>query len=148
VIYHHTLSGCFLRLYTCNVVCVAWNGVLSDYFLAVNGVKQGGVLRPIIFSMYINGLLIIVLLVLVKRVGRRAVLPIESTSGTPHRGICIISIVSSSTIPVSATFVKSHPIVSYRKVGRNFGLSSLRRNDRGYTQWRRPHICLFVICNK
>jgi len=98
----------------------------------------------IIFSMCIDGLLIIVLFAVAWRFRRRAVLPIESTSLTPHRGICIVSIVSSSAIPVSATFVKSHPIVPYRKVGRNFGLSSLRRNDRGYTQWRRPHICPFV----
>jgi len=25
-------------------ICVAWNGVQSHYFLAINGVKQGGVL--------------------------------------------------------------------------------------------------------
>ena len=35
---------------------VVWNGILSDYFLAVNGVKQGGVLSPIVFSVYIDGL--------------------------------------------------------------------------------------------
>jgi len=52
----------FLGFYTCNLVRVAWNGILSDYFLAVNGVNKGGVLSPIIFSMYIDGLLIIVLL--------------------------------------------------------------------------------------
>ena len=52
----------FVGFYTCNLVRVAWNGTLSDYFLAVNGVNKGGVLSPIIFSMYIDGLLIIVLL--------------------------------------------------------------------------------------
>ena len=30
----------------------------ADYFLAVNGVKQGGVLSPIVFSVYIDGLLV------------------------------------------------------------------------------------------
>jgi len=34
------------------MIRVAWNGVLSDYFLVVNRVKQGGVLSPIIFSVY------------------------------------------------------------------------------------------------
>ena len=52
----------FVGFYTCNLVRVAWNGTLSDYFLAVNGVNKGGVLSLIIFSMYIDGLLIIVLL--------------------------------------------------------------------------------------
>ena len=40
------------------MIRVAWNGILSDYFLAVNGVKQGGVLSPVIFSVYIDGLLV------------------------------------------------------------------------------------------
>jgi len=31
---------------------------LADYFLAVNGVKQSGVLSPVIFSIYIDGLLV------------------------------------------------------------------------------------------
>ena len=39
-------------------VRVAWNGVLSAYFLATNGVKQGGVLSAVIFSLYIDGLLV------------------------------------------------------------------------------------------
>jgi len=47
-----------LRLYLNNMIRVAWNGILSDYFLAVNGVKRGGVLSPIIFSVYIDGLLV------------------------------------------------------------------------------------------
>jgi len=43
-----------LGLYLNNMMRVALNGnLLSDYFLAVNGVKQGGVLSPIIFvSLY------------------------------------------------------------------------------------------------
>jgi len=28
---------------------------LSDYFLATNGVKQGGVLNPVLFCVYIDG---------------------------------------------------------------------------------------------
>ena len=41
-----------------NYVRVSWCGVMSDYFLAVNGVKQGGVLSPVLFCVYIDGLLV------------------------------------------------------------------------------------------
>ena len=44
--------------YSSNFVHIAWNGVLSQYFLAINGVKQGGVLSPIINSIYNDGLLV------------------------------------------------------------------------------------------
>ena len=38
---------------------ISWNGTLSDYFLAVNGVKRHGVLSPVIFfSIYIDGSLV------------------------------------------------------------------------------------------
>ena len=33
-------------------------GFFSDYFVAVNGVKQGGVLSPLLFCVYLDGLLI------------------------------------------------------------------------------------------
>ena len=56
------IPPCIIRIllgfYTHNLVRVVWNGILSDYFLAVNGVKQGGVLSPIVFSVYIDGLLV------------------------------------------------------------------------------------------
>jgi len=35
---------------------VKWNGVTSDYFRAKNGVKQGGVLSPVLFSVYMDQL--------------------------------------------------------------------------------------------
>ena len=44
---------CLLGLYFNNMIHVAWNGILSDYFFAVRGVKQG----PIIFLFYIDRLL-------------------------------------------------------------------------------------------
>jgi len=46
-----------LNLYIGNVVRISWCGILSDYFLATNGVKQGGVLSPVFFCVYIDGLL-------------------------------------------------------------------------------------------
>ena len=50
------IPPCIIRIllgfYTHNLVRVVWNGILSDYFLAVNGVKQGGVLSPIVFSLH------------------------------------------------------------------------------------------------
>jgi Reverse transcriptase (RNA-dependent DNA polymerase) len=33
-----------INMYSNNLVRIAWGGVLSDYFSAINGVKQGGVL--------------------------------------------------------------------------------------------------------
>ena len=56
------LPPCIIRmlicLYTNHKVRVAWNGVHSQYFLATNGVKQGGVLSPVLYLLYIDGLLI------------------------------------------------------------------------------------------
>ena len=56
------LPACIIRLllnaYTSNFVRVAWCNVLSEYFLATNGVKQGGVLSPVIFCIYIDNLLV------------------------------------------------------------------------------------------
>ena len=47
-----------INIYTNNFVRVAWHGVMSVYFLAVNGVKQGGVLSPVLFCLYIDDLLL------------------------------------------------------------------------------------------
>ena len=46
-----------INFYTGNYVRISWCGLLSDYFLAVNGVKQGGVLSPVLYCLYIDGLL-------------------------------------------------------------------------------------------
>jgi len=37
---------------------VHWCGIISDCFLAATGVKQGGVLSPVVFCLYVEGLLI------------------------------------------------------------------------------------------
>jgi hypothetical protein len=56
------LPACIVRilinLYTANEVRVVWAGLASDYFSVLNGVKQGGVISPILFCIYIDDLLI------------------------------------------------------------------------------------------
>jgi hypothetical protein len=47
-----------IKLYTDNQVRVLWAGITSDYFIAVNGVKQGGVISPVLFCVYIDDLLV------------------------------------------------------------------------------------------
>ena len=44
-------------MYTGNQVRVLWAGLASDYFAVRNGVKQGGVISPILFCIYIDDLL-------------------------------------------------------------------------------------------
>ena len=43
--------------YTSNFVRVARCDVLSDYVVAINGVKQDGVLSPVLFCIYLDNLL-------------------------------------------------------------------------------------------
>jgi Reverse transcriptase (RNA-dependent DNA polymerase) len=47
-----------IKLYTDNQVRVLWAGITSDYCIAVNGVKQGGVIIPVLFCVYIDDLLV------------------------------------------------------------------------------------------
>jgi Reverse transcriptase (RNA-dependent DNA polymerase) len=48
-----------VNLYTQNSVRVTWDGAISKYFSAVNGVKQGAVLSPVLFCIYIDDLLLL-----------------------------------------------------------------------------------------
>ena len=46
-----------LNMYTGQTLKVKWRNIVSEEFNVTNGVKQGGVLSPILFSVYIDGLL-------------------------------------------------------------------------------------------
>ena len=46
-----------LDMYTRQRMCTTWNGVLSEFFYTQNGVKQGGILSPILFCVYVDELL-------------------------------------------------------------------------------------------
>jgi len=54
---HAYVTRVLLNLYIGNFVRISWCGILSDYFLATDGVKQGRVLSPVLFCMNIDGLL-------------------------------------------------------------------------------------------
>jgi hypothetical protein len=47
-----------LSMYTCQSLIVSWQGVRSENFDCKNGVKQGGVMSPILFCIYIEELLV------------------------------------------------------------------------------------------
>ena len=44
-------------LYTRQKICVSWAGVHSSYFTASNGIRQGGIISPVLFNIYIDILL-------------------------------------------------------------------------------------------
>ena len=52
------IHACFMRIldyvYSGHSVHVLWAGISSTYFQALNDVKQGGVISPILFCIYID----------------------------------------------------------------------------------------------
>ncbi len=51
------VTGLLLFLHTNQKLQVKWGGNISSQFGVLNGVKQGGVLAPILFAVYIDGML-------------------------------------------------------------------------------------------
>jgi len=48
-----------VNIYTGQLVKVLWNGVYSQNFRVINGVKQGSILSPVLFCVYIDELLLV-----------------------------------------------------------------------------------------
>ena len=48
---------CLWYMYLNQELCIQWNGILSDHFPACNGVKQGGVMSPLLFGIYLDSLI-------------------------------------------------------------------------------------------
>ena len=46
-----------LQMYTGFKACIYWNGFLSNMFVISNGVKQGGILSPLLFCVYFDVLI-------------------------------------------------------------------------------------------
>ena len=48
----------FMYMYTNQTLRLKWGSVMSKSFTVMNGVKQGGVLSPVLFAVYTDGLLL------------------------------------------------------------------------------------------
>ena len=51
------ITRMLMYMYTSQKLQVKWGNAMSDEFSVMNGVKQGGVLSPILFAVYMDGLL-------------------------------------------------------------------------------------------
>ena len=61
-----------LNIYINHTTRITWNGIFSDRFSIKNGVKQGGILSPVLFCIYFDGLLCKLSKAGIGRPGRRA----------------------------------------------------------------------------
>ena len=46
-----------MKIYEEQNMRIRWNNAVTDYFTVSNGVKQGGVMSPILFSLYLDQLI-------------------------------------------------------------------------------------------
>ena len=46
-----------INMYTQQNIRVKWNGVFSEPFNVTNGVRQGGIVSPLLFTLYVDGLI-------------------------------------------------------------------------------------------
>mgnify|MGYP006388191179 FL=1 len=46
-----------MNMYMSHATRVSWNGIISNRISVRNGVKQGGIISPVLFCIYIDGLL-------------------------------------------------------------------------------------------
>ena len=53
----YPLPTLLLNMYTKQKIQVKWNNHISHRFDVTNGVRQGGVLSPLLFSVYVDELL-------------------------------------------------------------------------------------------
>jgi len=49
--------GLIMNWYSKLYSCVRWNGVFSDFFKVSCGVRQGGILSPVLFNLYVDDLI-------------------------------------------------------------------------------------------
>ena len=52
------ISRLLLNLSTHQIMCVKWSEIIPKPFTPVNGVKQGGILSPILFTVYIDAIFV------------------------------------------------------------------------------------------
>ena len=45
-----------MKWYTTQKACVRWGSAPSDSFFITNGVRQGGILSPLLFNVYMDAL--------------------------------------------------------------------------------------------
>ena len=45
-----------MSLYTTQKTYDRWGSAVSDNFLVTNGIRQGGILSPLLFNVYMDGL--------------------------------------------------------------------------------------------